>query len=130
MKSSLSKKQLIEFGLVIGFGFPFIIGWIIPSLYGHQFKLWTLWITLLSLTLTLLKPYYLYYPYKIWMFTGTVLGWINSRIILGLVFLLVLQPIAFFMKLFGYDPLRLKKGNVKSYREIREHKSTDLTKIF
>ena len=130
MKSSLSKKQLIEFGLIIGFGFPFIIGWIIPSLYGHQFKLWTLWITLVSLTLTLLKPYYLYYPYKIWMFIGTVLGWINSRIILGLVFLLVLLPIAFFMKLFGYDPLRLKRGNAKSYREIRQHKSTDLTKIF
>ena len=64
------------------------------------------------------------------MMIGTILGWINSRIILGLVFLLVLQPIAFFMKLFGYDPLRSKIIKSNSYREIREQKSTDLTKIF
>ena len=130
MKSSISKKQLREFGLVIAFGFPFIIGWIFPTINGHQFKSWTLWIALPSLTLALFKPFSLYYPFKIWMMIGTILGWINSRIILGLVFLLVLQPIAFFMKLFGYDPLRSKIINSNSYREIREQKSTDLTKIF
>ena len=39
---------------------------------------------------------------------GDYLGWINSRIILGIVFIVILNPIAFIMKLFKYDPLRQK----------------------
>ena len=61
---------------------------------------------------------------------GHVLGWVNSRIVLGLVFLFVLQPIAFIMKLFGYDPLRKKKGKENTYREIRSNHKIDLRKIF
>ncbi len=64
------------------------------------------------------------------MLLGNYLGWINSRIILGLVFLLVLQPIALTMKLFSYDPLRKKENNKKSYRENINNKKIDLTRIF
>ena len=60
---------------------------------------------------------------------GLILGWINSRIILSVVFIVVLQPISLIMKIFGYDPLRQKKINQKSYREINE-KSIELTRIF
>ena len=49
---------------------------------------------------------------------GKALGWINSRIILGLVFIIVLQPIAFIMKSFGYDPLKLKKAPVSLIEKI------------
>ena len=61
---------------------------------------------------------------------GFCLGWINSRLILGLVFILVLQPIALVMRLLAYDPLRLKKREVKSYREIKSKSNVDLRKIF
>ena len=64
------------------------------------------------------------------MALGHALGWINSRIILGLVFILVVQPIAFTMKLFGYDPLRKKKNDESSYKEKNEHRIIDLTRIF
>ena len=61
---------------------------------------------------------------------GHALGWINSRIILGLVFIIVVQPIAFIMNLFGYDPLRKIKNAEDSYREKNEHRIIDLTRIF
>ena len=61
---------------------------------------------------------------------GLALGWINSHIVLGLVFLLVLQPISLIMKLFGYDPLKKKKKNLLTFREIKENHKVDLTKIF
>ena len=130
MKESISKKQLREFGFLIGFGFPIIIGWIIPAISGHIFRSWSLWVGCPSLILGILKPSLLFYPYKAWMKLGHALGWINSRIILGLVFILVLQPIAFIMNLFGYDPLRRKKNVEDSYREKNEHRIIDLTKIF
>ena len=130
MKGSISKKQLREFGFLIGLGFPILIGWIIPAISGHFFRTWTLWIAIPSLIIGTLKPRLLFYPYKAWMALGFALGWINSRIILVLVFILVLQPIALIMRLFNYDPLRKKKSNQKSYRETIKEKSVDLTRIF
>ena len=131
MKESISKKQLQEFGLLIGFGFPIIIGWIIPSIIGHFFRMWTLWISIPFLIIGILKPRLLFYPYKLWMVIGVALGWINSRIILGLIFLLVLQPISLIMKIFGYDPLRKKsQGNEISYRESKKGYEVNLNRIF
>ena len=130
MKENISKKQLREFGLLIGFGFPILIGWLIPLILGHQFRTWTLWIGVPGLLIGLIAPRLLYYPYKVWMALGHVLGWINSHIILGLVFILVLQPIAFIMRLTGYDPLRSKRKGEKTYRENRKDHKTDLNRIF
>ena len=130
MKEIISKKQLREFGLLIGFGFPILIGWLLPSLFGHQFRTWTLWIGGPGLIIGLTTPRLLYYPYKGWMVLGHILGWINSQIILGLVFIFVLQPIAYIMRLTGYDPLRTKRKGEKTYRENSQKHQTDLTRIF
>ena len=130
MKETISKKALREFGLLIGFGFPILIGWLIPSLFGHEFREWTLWIGIVGLILGLTAPRLLHYPYKIWMALGHVLGWVNSHIILGLVFIFVLQPIAYIMRLTGYDPLRRLRKGEKTYRENRQNHVTDLTRIF
>ena len=129
-KSSISKKQLREFGFLIGIGFPIFIGWLIPAISGHLFKTWSLWVGIPSLLLGIIKPSLLFYPYKGWMILGLILGWINSRIILGLIFLLVLQPIAFVMKMFGYDPLRKNKSNEVTYKEYKKNHKVDLTRIF
>ena len=130
MKESISKKQLKEFGLLIGFGFPLIIGWIIPVIGGHFFRYWTLWIGLPSLILGIFKPLLLYYPYKAWILLGLALGWINSRIILGFIYIIILVPISIVMKIFGYDPLRKNKNNNITYRENNEDKEVDLKRIF
>ena len=126
----MDKKQLREFGLLIGFGFPLLIGWIIPALAGHTFRIWTVWIACPSLIIGILQPGLLFYPYKVWMALGLALGWINSRIILGLVFFLVLQPIALIMKFVGYDPLKTKKRNKMTYRENKSNHKVNLSKPF
>ncbi len=130
MKNNIQKKELKEFGLLIGIVFPILVGWFLPSLSGHSFKIWSLWVSIPSLILSITRPHLLLYPYKIWMKIGYILGWFNSRIILGLVFLTVLQPIALIMRISGHDPLRLKKSNQKSYREVKTIKKINLTKIF
>ena len=130
MKETITKKQLRDFGLLIGFGFPILIGWLLPSIFGHEFRVWTLWIGVPGLILGLTSPRLLHYPYKSWMALGHALGFINSHIILGLVFILVLQPIAYIMRLIGYDPLRIKRKKGKTYRENRKDNKIDLTRIF
>ena len=130
MKATISTKQLREFGLLIGFGFPILIGWLLPSLSGYGFRAWTLWIGGPGLILGLTAPRLLHYPYKGWMALGHALGWVNSHIILGLVFIVVLQPIAYAMRLTGYDPLRRRRKGETTYRENRQNHHTDLTRIF
>ena len=130
MKEKISEKKLREFGYFIGFAFPIVIGWIMPAISGHLFRSWTLWIGCSSLILGILKPSLLSYPYAAWMKLGHLLGWINSKVILGLVYILVLLPIASIMKIFGYDPLREKKNKKLSFRENKEGKEVDLQKIF
>ena len=130
VKETISKQQLREFGLLIAFGFPLLIGWLIPAVTGHGFRVWTLWIGFPGLIIGLNSPRLLYYPYKFWMKLGVILGWVNSRIILGLVYVGVLLPIAFIMRLTGYDPLRIRKKGKKTFREERKNYKTDLTRIF
>ena len=52
---------------------------------------------------------------------------INSKLILGIIFLLFLCQ---FMKCFRYDPLKIKFSKVISYRLNRAKYNLDLTKIF
>lgn len=130
MKETISKKQLREFGLLIGFAFPILIGWLLPSLFGHEFRVWTLFIGFPGLILGLLAPRLLHYPYQAWMIIGHALGWINSHIILGFIFIFVLQPIAYIMRLTGYDPLRRRRKVELSYKENCQDRRTDLTRIF
>ena len=129
MKVKTSDKQLRDFGKIVGLGLPIFVGFIIPFLTGHSPAIWTIFIGLIIFSLGIIKPSLLFFPYKFWMAIGNVLGWFNSRLILGLVFILVLQPISLFMKIFNYDPLKSKKNNLKSYRENKNNK-TDFTKTF
>ena len=130
MKKIISKKELRDFGLFIGFGSPILLGWLIPLVTGHAFKVWTLYLGILGITMGLIAPFLLYYPFKISMKLGYVLGWVNSRILLGIVFIVVLLPIALVMRLFGYDPLRSRRKRVNTYRENKKDYKLDLSRIF
>ena len=130
MKNTINKKQLRDFGFLIGIGLPLIFGFLIPFLYGHSFRVWTIWISSPLLILSIINPSLLFFPYKFWMKLGEILGWINIRLILGLVFFIILLPISIFMRFFKYDPLRKKDLSLKTYREIKKEVVIDLTKIF
>ena len=130
MEFDTQKKQLREFGFLISFTFPIVIGWIIPLIGGKPFQIWTLWRGIFALIFSIIKPILLFYPFKVWMFLGYILSRINSTLILGLIFFIVLLPIAMIMKIFGHDPLNEKKTLQKSYRELKNSYKIDLDKIF
>ena len=126
----INKKILREFGLLIGIGIPLMFGFIMPFITGHPPRTSFIYIGISSLLLSILAPKSLIYPFKIWMKLGLILGWINSRLILGFIFISILLPISFIMKMIGYDPLRIKKRNLYSYREIIKNKTINFEKLF
>ena len=129
MDKRINKKQLIEFGLVIGFGFPIIIGWFLPTIFGHPFRLWTLGISFLSIFSLLCKPTLLRYPYIFWMTLGHILGWLNSRILLSIIFIFMVMPISIIMKTLGHDPLGLNRKKLESFK-VKPYNSKNFTKMF
>jgi hypothetical protein len=66
--------------------------------------IWTL-AGLIFLLPAVLFPTVLRPVFRVWMKLAFVLGWINQRVILALVFYLVFTPISLFQKIIGRDPM-------------------------
>lgn len=130
MNTTKNKKELRNFGIVVGILFPLLIGFVLPYFVGHQFRYWTLIIGLPLIIIGLISPKNLKIFYQIWIKIGNFLAFINSKIILAIIFILVVQPIALIMKIVGYDPLKRKTNALLSYREVRKNDKIDLEKIF
>ncbi|RPI29654.1 MAG: sxtJ [Acidobacteria bacterium] len=112
--STKSNQQLRRFGLIVGLGLS-IIGTV--SWYrGHSTAPLVMWSIAVGLVLLgLVYPPALRPVEKGWIRFGNVLGWINTRIILTLLFALVVTPIGAIARLFR-DPLnRRLDPNAQSY---------------
>jgi hypothetical protein len=56
---------------------------------------------------------------------GEVLGWINTRVILGAIFFLLFTPLGLYMRLRGKDPMRRTLApEAESYRVVRQPRSS------
>jgi hypothetical protein len=53
--------------------------------------------------------------YRVWMRVGEALAWINTRIILTLIFFLVVTPTGLLMRLFGRSPIDPRRRFAASY---------------
>ena len=125
-----SKKYLKEFGLLIGILFPLIIGFLLPFLLGHDLRFWTIWIGILFFLISFIYPKSLFYPYKFWVNLGNLIGGLNIRLIFGFVFLFVLIPISYIMRILGHDPMKKKYHKKPSYKESKENHFNNFRNMF
>ena len=102
-----------SFGIVFFIVFLLIASY--PLTYGGEIRIWSLIISIIFLILGLLNSKILAPLNKIWFKFGILLGKIVSPLIMGIIFFLVVTPIALLMRLFGKDVLNLKYNNNKSY---------------
>jgi hypothetical protein len=56
----------------------------------------------------------------VWMKFAGAIGWVNSRILLGVFFFLIITPVALIRRLTGGSPLRWQRGEGTSYWRIRD----------
>ncbi len=104
----LDKKGLREFGLMTGGFIALLFGLLLPLLWGHDLPLIP-WIIAGSLViLSLFIPQSLAPIYQGWMKVAQVLAWVNNRLILGIIFFIIVTPMALIMKIIKRDPLKRK----------------------
>jgi len=110
-------KDLRNFGLITGSISASLFGLLLPVCFGRNIPLWPWVIGTLLCAWGVILPASLKPVYHVWTAIGNVLGWVNTRIILGLIFFLVIFPIGLVMKLVGKNPLsRIIDVNKESYR--------------
>jgi len=103
---SKSPAQLREFGFVLAGGLTVIFGILGPWLRHHPAPLWLWLVNSLLVILALQAPRSLRPLERLWTRLGLVLGAVNSRIILTLLFYGVFTPMGAVMRSRGHDPLR------------------------
>jgi|TARA_B110000196_G_C20569948_1_gene397070 hypothetical protein len=114
---TLNNNELKYFGILFGSIFSVLFGLIFPWIFSKDTAYWPWLIGALFILLSLIYPNGLSPFYKIWMKFGHVMGWINTRIILAMMFYLMFVPTGFCIRLFGKDLLNIKFKNVESYRK-------------
>ena len=102
------KKELREFGLVTGAIVVALFGLLLPWLFDKALPLWPWVLAAVLWAWALLFPASLAPVYRGWLAFGHVLGWINIRIILGIMFYLMFLPVGLVLRLFGKDPMARK----------------------
>ena len=115
-----------KFGLISSAIVIILFGVLIPWLFSLALPLWP-WIVGAVLSVwALLAPCTLKPVYGIWMKFGLIMNWINTRLILGIVFYGMILPVGMLMRLTGKDPMRRGlDSNTDSYRVESQNDSRD-----
>ncbi len=115
--TKLDTKGLREFGLLTAGIIALLFGLVLPLLWGHNLPLIPSIIAVILAILALFIPQSLGPIYQGWMRVAQVLAWVNSRLILGLIFFIIVTPMAIIMKIIKRDPLNRKfKFRLETYR--------------
>ena len=108
-------RQEREFGLVVG-GLSILLGtwWLYRGKF-HSLAQVSLAIGGVLFLLGLLFPKALVLPNKAWMALAEVMSFVMTRVILAFVFFVIVTPIGFVKRLFGWDPLHRRAARGDSY---------------
>jgi len=109
-----SKKELRIFGIGIG-----VILGLAASLLFWKGKNTHLVLPLAGLSVSTIVagcilPHLLMYPFRIWSLFIEGVGWLNTRLILLAAFFFLFVPLGLILRIFGWDPLKLRTGRDKS----------------
>ena len=122
----LDRSGLRQFGITTGVIVAGLFGVFFPWLLNLGFVLWP-WVLCGILALMgLVAPMSLRPVYKVWMRFGLMMSRFTTPLIMGLVFFLVITPVALIFKILGKDPMRRKLAQdqatyrVTSSRSARE----------
>lgn len=126
-----SEKQLKDFAITLSWAFPLFFSLIIPWLFGFEWQMWPLGISITLLSLYVVNYKLLIYPYNAWMKVAGVIGWINTRIILGLCFYALIMPIGFIMRTLNKLDYKVRsRAKNSNYVKVEKKEHNNLENPF
>jgi hypothetical protein len=117
MIPELDRKGLREFGLVTGAAVVTLFGLFFPWMLELDWPAWPWAIAAPLWALALIHPPWLRRIYRAWMRFGLLASRVTTPLILGIVFFVMISPMAMVRRLMGKDPMqRTLDPNQDSYR--------------
>lgn len=115
-------KQLRSFSRVMAIAFV-VIG--VMLMIRKKPEFWISWtISAVFYAAGAARPQWLGLAFGAWMGLARVLSWINTRILLIVIFYGIMTPAGIIMKLFGFDPLERKfEKSRQSYWHQKQKKA-------
>ncbi len=126
-------RELKSFAFTMSWAIPCLFTLFLPWIFDKGINWWPLVITTILMTLYFAYPKGISPIYRGWMVIASVLGWINTRVILALVFYLIIFPIVILLRIFGKLQYRNSENpNEQSFWKLREIdlKKEDLERPF
>ena len=114
----METKELRQFGLLLSGCIILFFGALFPLLKHYHEPAWP-WIAAGMLVVAaLLAPRALNPLYRAWLLLGNILKFINTRIILSVIYFGIFMPISFFRRCLNKDSMhRQYDQDARSYRE-------------
>lgn len=131
MKQTLNKQELRQFGLMFALVLALLFGLLIPWFrFGFaavsSWPLWPYFASAAIATWALIHPSSVRYLYAPWMKFAAIAQWVNTRLIMLLLFYLVMLPIGLLLRLFGKDSMHRRfEADTDSYRIESEKPAPD-----
>ena len=109
-----TRKELERFGILF-FAVMSVIGGLLYWRGSHSWPAFAL-AAAVFLAMRLTMPLALRPVYVVWMTFGSILAWVNTRVLLGVLFYLVMTPIGLVMRALGKESLGVRfDPKAKSY---------------
>ena len=118
-KTHFSPKELRDFGLIMAGMLIIMFGFVLPWIFSYSTPYWPFIAAIVFAVVALLRPVLLGPVNRVWLKISDVLGWINTRLVMGVMFFLLIAPIGILMRLLGKNTLSLKISDEQtSYRVV------------
>ncbi|MBI1398047.1 MAG: hypothetical protein GC151_18895 [Betaproteobacteria bacterium] len=110
---SYQREEKIEgssnrsFGLVFAVVFTLVA--VLPLVHGGSMRLWSFGVAAVFAILAVTVPDVLAPLNRLWTRLGLLMHAVVNPVVLGLMFFVVITPTGLVMRMFGKDPLRLRR---------------------
>lgn len=124
--------SLRKFGFTMGIVVVLLFGLCMPWLFSHAVPLWPWVVAGLFWVVALVWPMALRPVAAAWLKLGAILAWVNTRILLGMMYFTVFLVIGLILRLLGKDPIpKAFDPTAESYRtKSRLRKAEHMEKPF
>ena len=119
----LDRHGLREFGLTTGAAVVVMFGMFFPWLLDLDWPLWPWIIAAFLWLLGLARPLWLRWVYRGWMRFGLLASRVMTPLVLGIVFFVMISPMAMIRRLMGKDALRKNLDPSQESYRVKSAKS-------
>jgi hypothetical protein len=115
MHEDFSRAEQVKGSSNRAFGWTFAAVFLVialwPLAFGGGLRWWSLTVAICVMLTTLVRPFWLTTPNRLWLRFGALLHRLASPVVLALMFYAVVTPIGVLRRAFGTDILSRRRGD-------------------